>query len=269
MEKAFEKKVFDQIDAKINSEIVSKVDGAVTKLQSAQSSVEIKAKRKDIKLDNVEDAAKKYEITDEEKAAIATVVKEKIKTEKYKSVEDVQKNKGKIIESYIVASQGKVSAEEAAVQVEVFMNSVQQDTLKGRAKSAISTGLKAKTDPDSNVDKVDQKVNIIQQMRQGITASTRSTVNPETIAEQNRVVENLLSKMSETYRMNADTAASYGKKTGNPVDYKQYVKVQGSSSYQTAKKATKTGRSTAHLSMGEDPGVYGPLVGLEKIVKNM
>ena len=269
MEKAFEKKVFDQIDAKINSEIVSKVDGAVSKLQSAQSSVEIKAKRKDIKLDNVEEAAKKYEITDEEKAAIATIVKEKIKTEKYKSVDDVQKNKGKIIESYITASQGKVSAEEAAVQVEVFMNSVQQDTLKGRAKSAISTGLKSKTDENSEVDKVSQKVNIIQQMRQGITTSTTSSVTPETIAEQNRVVENLLSKMSDTYRLNAETASNYGKKTGSPVDYKQYVKIQGSSGYQTAKKATKTGRSTAHLSMGEDPGVYGPLVGLEKIVKNM
>lgn len=269
MEKAFEKKVFDQIDAKINSEIVSKVDGAISKLQSTQSSVEIKAKRKNIKLDNVEKAAEDYEITEEEKAAIAEVVKEKIKTEKYKSVEDVQKNKGKIIESYIAATQGKVTAEEAAVQVEVFMNSVQEDTLKGRAKNAIGTGLKTKTDPKSEVAKVDQKVNIIQQMRQGITAPTKSSVTPETIAEQNRVVENLLSKMSETYRMNDEVASGYGKKTGSPVDYKQYVKVQGSSSYQTAKKATKTGRSTAHLSMGEDPGVYGPLVGLEKIVNNM
>ena len=268
MEKAFEKKVFDQIDAKINSEIVSKVDRAISKLQSTQSSVEIKAKRKNIKLDNVEKAAEDYEITEEEKAAIAEVVKEKIKTEKYKSVEDVQKNKGKIIESYIAATQGKVSAEEAAVQVEVFMNSVQEDTLKGRAKTALSTGLKAKTDPDSKVDKVDQKVNIIQQMRQGITAPTKSAVTPETIAEQNKVVEGLLSKMSETYRMNADTASSYGKRSDSPVDYRQYVKIQGSSTYQAAKKSGKTGRA-AHLTMGEDPGVYGPLVGLEKIVKNM
>ena len=269
MEKAFEKKVFDQIDAKINAEIVSKVDGAVSKLKGFQSDVEIKVKRKDIKLDNVEEAAKKYEITEEEKAAIATVVKEKIRTEKYKSVEDIQKNKDKIVESYIAASQGKVSGEEAAVQVEVFMQSIKEEnTLKGRAKSAISTGLKTKVEADSKAEKVEKKVNIIQQMRQGITAPTTSTATPETIAEQNRVVEGLLSKMSETYRMNAETADNYGKKSENPVDYKQYVKIQGSSTYQAAKKSNKTGRA-AHLTMGQDPGVYGPLVGLEKIVKNM
>ena len=105
-------------------------------------------------------------------------------------------------------------------------------------------------------------------MRQGITAPTKSAVTPETIAEQNKVVEGLLSKMSETYRMNADTASSYGKRSDSPVDYRQYVKIQGSSTYQAAKKSGKTGRA-AHLTMGEDPGVYGPLVGLEKIVKNM
>ena len=234
-----------------------------------QSDVEIKAKRKDIKLDNVEEAAKKYEITEEEKAAIATVVKEKIRTEKYKSVEDIQKNKDKIVESYIAASQGKVSGDEAAVQVEVFMQSIKEEsTLKGRAKSAISTGLKTKVEADSKEEKVEKKVNIIQQMRQGITAPTTSSATPETIAEQNRVVEGLLSKMSETYRMNADTANTYGKKSESPVDYKQYVKIQGSSTYQAAKKSNKTGRA-AHLTMGQDPGVYGPLVGLEKIVKNM
>ena len=271
MDKAIEKKIFDQIDAKINSEIINKVDGAVKKLQADGADDAIRRKRKDIKLDNVEEAAKDYEITEAEKFTIAETVKEQIKKDKLTTVEAIKSKKSDVIAAYVKASNGTISTEEAAVQVEVFMSSLETEkTFKGRTKAGIQATIETKEFSDAaKVEDASKKVNIIQQMRQGVMTPAKKEPTPEVIAEQNRVVENLLSKMSDTYKLNTDTAGQYGKKTGSPVDYKQYVKIQGSSNYQTAKKAKKTGRSTAHLPMGEDPGVYGPLVGLEKIVKNM
>lgn len=274
MDKAIEKKIFDQIDTKINSEIINKVDGAVKKLQSDSADDAIRKKRKDIKLDNVEEAAKDYEITEAEKFAIANAVKEQIKKDKLTKVEDIKAKKSSVIEAYVKASNGTVSTEEAAVQVEVFMSTLQsEDTLKGRTKKVVQESLKKGEKSEigmaAKVEDAAQRVNIIQQMRQGIVVPASKEPSIDVIAEQNRVVEGLLSKMSDTYRMNSETASQYGKKSQNPTDYKQYVKIQGSSNYQTAKKGQKTGRSTAHLPMGDDPGVYGPLVGLEKIVKNM
>lgn len=274
MNKSIEQNIFAQIERKIEqkvnqqieTEIVGKLDGAVNKMFKDN---QVKEKRAQIKATEPDKYEEQYELTESERYEIGENVKEFIKKNRFDSVEKIKEKKAEIVELY--AQKTKMDKSEAEIQVNVFMNELTSEkTFKGRVKDTAQEKLKSGEIGNAAEAKTkSEKVSIIQAMRSAVPPSPSSNVSPELVAEQNRVVEGLLSQMSDSYKRNSEISGMYGKKSDSPVDYKQYVKLQGSSNFQTAKNAKKTGRNAMKLSMGDDPTVYGPLVSLDKVIKKM
>ena len=261
-----ERKIEQKVDQQIETEIVGKIDGAVNKMFKDN---QVKEKRAQTKATEPDKYEEQYELTESERYEIGENVKEFIKKNRYDSVEKIKEKKAAIVDMY--AKKSGIDSAEAEIQVNVFMNELTSEkTFKGRVKDTAQEKLKSGEIGNAAEAKTRaEKVSIIQAMRSAVPPSPSSNVSPELVAEQNRVVEGLLSQMSDSYKRNSEISGMYGKKSDSPVDYKQYVKLQGSSSFQTAKNAKKTGRNAMKLSMGEDPTVYGPLVSLDKVVKKM
>lgn len=274
MNKSIEQNIFAQIERKIEqkvnqqieTEIVGKLDGAVNKMFKDN---QVKEKRAQTKATEPEKYEEQYELTESERYEIGENVKEFIKKNRFDSVEKIKEKKAGIVELY--AQKTGMDKAEAEIQVNVFMNELTSEkTFKGRVKDTAQEKLKSGEIGNAAEAKTkSEKVSIIQAMRSAVPPSPSSNVSPELVAEQNRVVEGLLSQMSDSYKRNSEISGMYGKKSDSPVDYKQYVKLQGSSNFQTAKNAKKTGRNAMKLSMGDDPTVYGPLVSLDKVIKKM
>ena len=261
-----ERKIEQKVDQQIENEIVGKLDGAVNKMFKDN---QVKEKRAQTKATEPDKYEEQYELTESERYEIGENVKEFIKKNRFDSVEKIKEKKAEIVELY--AQKTKMDKSEAEIQVNVFMNELTSEkTFKGRVKDTAQEKLKSGEIGNAAEAKTkSEKVSIIQAMRSAVPPSPSSNVSPELVAEQNRVVEGLLSQMSDSYKRNSEISGMYGKKSDSPVDYKQYVKLQGSSNFQTAKNAKKTGRNAMKLSMGDDPTVYGPLVSLDKVIKKM
>lgn len=269
-----EKKINAQIDQRIQADILSKVDGAVGKITADEA---ILQKRKDyaenVTIDiNRPETYKEYELTESERFAVAQVVKEQIASDrKIDSVEKLTQNLDEMAARYIAATGGKMSENEAKVQIAVFMKDLQtEDTYKGRVKKAIKQTGRDSDSVKTFAEKTDERKNIIEQIHQATESSSAGVDSPEQRNEKTMILNSILTEMADAYKTNTFIESKkYGKPNGQLNDYRQYVKVESTPMYKTAKNNKKAMRMDEKLEMGADPGLYGPLIGLEKVIDSM
>ena len=259
----------EDLTIRIDQAVEARVGGAVARIKLDQEKVE---KRKNIKLDNVETAAQEYQITEEEKVAIADEVKKQIKDKGIKSLDDLKSNKESIIKEYQAKS--GLSEEEAAVQVEVFMNQLQttqskksdgaiqiKDTIKQHAEDgAVKKLADKKSGQDRN--KLLEELSIVRE------EPSENDADADLIRKQNEILRGLFDSMATMYKINDNAHKTYGKSSGSITDYKQYVKISGSDNYKNVKSAVKK-KKTLEMPFGDDPAMHGPILGLEAVLRKI
>ena len=272
------REIENKVNNKINSEVDSKVDGRVD--AEIRKHKDIMTAREDARNASsgddetkIVEAIQREGITSEERESISQHVKNVIAANNVISVEELNNDEKvrEIAQAYLASSGGTISQAEAEAQVNVFMSELKvEKTFKARTQEAMQRRLDPSVTESYAEAKDNKKRSQIVEETRRVAMAEEDTVSPEVLAEQSRIVADLIATIEPAREKNREYVG-YGTARKNDTkamsmpdynDYMQYVEFN-------EKRGLPPGYTKARKNSPNNLEAFGPLLNLNEIVASM